>query len=29
MINAVLIFNQNGEPRLTKFYSPVVSTSLL
>lgn len=25
MINAVLVFNQNGEPRLTKFYSPVVS----
>lgn len=24
MINAVLVFNNNGQPRLTKFYSQLV-----
>lgn len=24
MINAVLVFNNNGQPRLTKFYSQIV-----
>ena len=24
MINAVLVFNNNGEPRLTKFYTQIV-----
>ena len=28
MINAVLVFNNNGQPRLTKFYTQLVSTSL-
>jgi hypothetical protein len=25
MINAVLVFNNNGQPRLTKFYTQLVS----
>ena len=25
MINAVLVFNNNGQPRLTKFYTQIVS----
>jgi len=29
MINAVLVFNNNGQPRLTKFYTQLVSTLLL
>jgi hypothetical protein len=24
MINAVLVFNNNGQPRLTKFYTQLV-----
>lgn len=24
MINAVLVFNNNGQPRLVKFYSQIV-----
>jgi hypothetical protein len=27
MINAVLVFNNNGQPRLTKFYSQLVIAS--
>lgn len=27
MINAVLVFNNNGQPRLTKFYTQLVCTS--
>lgn len=27
MINAVLVFNNNGQPRLTKFYTQLVHTS--
>lgn len=26
MINAVLVFNSNGQPRLTKFYTQIVSS---
>lgn len=29
MINAVLVFNNNGQPRLTKFYTTLVRPSLL
>lgn len=28
MINAVLVFNNNGQPRLTKFYTQLVSPSM-
>lgn len=28
MINAVLVFNNNGQPRLTKFYTQLVGRSL-
>ena len=28
MINAVLVFNNNGQPRLTKFYTQLVSEHL-
>lgn len=28
MINAVLVFNNNGQPRLTKFYTQLVSNLL-
>jgi hypothetical protein len=27
MINAVLVFNNNGQPRLTKFYTQLVGSS--
>lgn len=27
MINAVLVFNNNGQPRLTKFYTQLVRLS--
>jgi sensor domain CHASE-containing protein len=27
MINAVLVFNNNGQPRLTKFYTQLVSSN--
>ena len=27
MINAVLVFNNNGQPRLTKFYTQLVRSS--
>lgn len=27
MINAVLVFNNNGQPRLTKFYTQLVSSA--
>jgi len=26
MINAVLVFNNNGQPRLTKFYTQLVQS---
>jgi AP-3 complex subunit sigma len=29
MINAVLVFNNNGQPRLTKFYTQLVSTPII
>jgi Clathrin adaptor complex small chain len=29
MINAVLVFNNSGQPRLTKFYTQIVSASLV
>jgi hypothetical protein len=29
MINAVLVFNSNGQPRLTKFYTQIVSSPVL
>ena len=29
MINAVLVFNGNGQPRLTKFYTQIVSFDFL
>ena len=28
MINAVLVFNNNGQPRLTKFYTQLVNDSI-
>lgn len=28
MINAVLVFNNNGQPRLTKFYTQIVSAPM-
>lgn len=29
MINAVLVFNNNGQPRLTKFYTQLVIARLI
>jgi hypothetical protein len=29
MINAVLVFNNNGQPRLTKFYTQLVRRNAL
>lgn len=28
MINAVLVFNNNGQPRLTKFYTQLVRSKV-
>lgn len=28
MINAVLVFNNSGQPRLTKFYTQLVSSMI-